>query len=128
MSSLELKNWMAKPEVVDIVLYGRATWTPLESEYQTLRTAYHRMMLRRRLRDHRTRTYDLALQRAGHDSVKTTVRKRLLWPGALICMGDSRLGKHNMSNRERMDDLRGRDPLELWTGMENRCITTREMV
>ena len=58
MASLDLKTRMVTAEVVEALLYGSAAWTPLKGDYQTLRTAHHRMLLRilgawYRSRDHR---------------------------------------------------------------------------
>ena len=43
---LDLKPRMVKSEVVEALLYGCAMWTPLKGDYQKLRTAHHRMLLR----------------------------------------------------------------------------------
>ena len=44
-ASLDLKARMVKSEVVEALLYGCATWTPLKGDYQKLRTAHHRICL-----------------------------------------------------------------------------------
>ena len=96
-ASLDLKTRMVKSEVVEVLLYGCAAWTPLKGDYQKLRAAHHRMLLRilgvlYRSRDHRILSYHLALQRTGCESIETTVRtRRLLWVGALIRMDNRRL-------------------------------------
>ena len=89
-ASLDLKTWMEKSEVVEALLYGYAACTPLKGDYQKLRVARHRMLLRilgtwYRSRDHRILSYNLALQRTGCERIETTVRtRRLLWAGTLI--------------------------------------------
>ena len=102
-ASLDLKTRMVKAEVVEALLYGCAAWTPLKGDYQKLRAAHHRMLLRIlgawcRLRDQRTLSYDLALQRTDYESIDATVRtRRLLSAGALIIrMGNRRLTKQIM--------------------------------
>ena len=45
-SLLPLKSRMARAEVVEALLYGCATWTPLKGHYAKLRTTHHRMLLR----------------------------------------------------------------------------------
>ena len=45
-SLLPLKARMVRSEVVDALLYGCATWTPLKGHYTKLRTTHHRMLLR----------------------------------------------------------------------------------
>ena len=86
-TALDLKARMVKSDMVEALLYGCATWTPLKGDYQKLRAAYHRMLLRIlgawcRSWDHRTLSYHLALQRTGCESIETTVcTRRLLWVG-----------------------------------------------
>ena len=74
-ASLDLKTRMVKSS------FGCAAWTPLKGDYQKLRAAHHRMLLRIigawcRSRDHRILSYHLALQRTGCESIETTVRTR----------------------------------------------------
>ena len=45
-SLLALKARMVRSEVVEALLYGYATWTPLKGHYTKLRTTHHRMLLR----------------------------------------------------------------------------------
>ena len=45
-SLLPLKVWMVRYAVVEALLYGCATWTPLKGHYTKLRTTHHRMLLR----------------------------------------------------------------------------------
>ena len=44
-SLLPLKARMVKDEVVEALLYGCATWTPLKGHYAKLRTTHHRSLL-----------------------------------------------------------------------------------
>ena len=45
-SLLPLKTRMVRSEVVEALLYGCATWTPLKGHYTKLRTPHHKMLLR----------------------------------------------------------------------------------
>ena len=45
-SLLPLEARVVRPEVVDALLYGCATRTPLKGHYAKLRTTHHRMLLR----------------------------------------------------------------------------------
>ena len=45
-SLLPLKVRIVRSEVVEGLLYGCATWTPLKGHYAKLRTTHHRMLLR----------------------------------------------------------------------------------
>ena len=93
-SLLPLKARMVRSEVVEALLYGCATWTPLKGHYAKLRTTHHRMLLRilrawckspnKRIISHKD-----PLQRTECESIETTVRtKRFLWAGALPRIGD----------------------------------------
>ena len=131
---------MVRSEVVEALLYGCATWTPVKDRYNKLRTTHHRM-LRRILGtwckspNKCTLPYKDALQRTECESNETTLRTRkLLWPGALLRMGDHRLPVIVMSGeleigktwaggeRERMGGLRGRGSSAIWHhgGLEHR--------
>ena len=47
MASFDLKTQMVKSDVVEtLVVYGCATWIPLRGDYQKLRAAHHRMLIR----------------------------------------------------------------------------------
>ena len=95
-SLLSLKARMARSEVVEALLYGCATWTPLKGHYAKLRTTHHRMLLRIlgawcKSPNKRILSYKGALQRTECESIETTMRKRrLLRSGALLRMGDHR--------------------------------------
>ena len=102
-SLLPLKSRMVRSEVVEALLYGCATWTPLTGHYAKLRTTHYRMLLRIlgawcKSPNKRILSYNDALQRTECESVETTVRtRRLLWAGALLRMGDNMLPKRVMS-------------------------------
>ena len=76
--------------MVEALLYGCVAWAPLKGNYQELRFAHHRMLLRIfgawcRSRHHRLLSYDLALRRTDCESIETTVHtRRLLWAGDLF--------------------------------------------
>ena len=79
-SLLPLKARMVRSEVVEDLLYGCATWTPLKGHYAKLRTTHHRMLLRilgvwcnspnKRILS----SYKDAFQRTERESIETTVR------------------------------------------------------
>ena len=85
-----LKARMVRSEVVEALLYGCATWTPLKGHYTKLRTTHRKMMLRilgawRKSPNKRILSYKDALQRTEYESIETTMRtRRLLWSGALL--------------------------------------------
>ena len=112
-SLLPLKARMVRPEVVEALLYGCATWTLVKGHYTKLRTAHHRMLLRilgawRKSPNKRILSHKDALQRTECESIETTVRmRRLLWSGALLRMGDYRLAKRVMSGELENAGKRG---------------------
>ena len=114
VSLLPLKARMVRSEVVEALLYGCATWTPLKGHYTPLRTTHHRMFLRIlgawcKSPNKRTLSYKDALQRIECENIETTVRtRRLLWSGALLRMGDNRLPKRVMSGE--LEDAGKRGP------------------
>ena len=112
-SLLLLKARMVRSEVVDVLLYGCATWTPLKGHYAKLRTTHHRMLLRTlgawcKSPNRRILSYKDDLQRTECESIETTVRtRRLLWAGALLRMGDTRLPKRVKSGELENAGKRG---------------------
>ena len=102
-SLLPLKAQMVRSKVVEALLCGCATWTPLKGQYANLRTTHRRMLLRIlgawcKSPNKRILSYKDALQRTECEGIETTVRpRRLLWAGALLRMGDHRLPKRVMS-------------------------------
>ena len=71
--------------------------------YNKLRPIHHRMLLRIleswcKSPNNRILSYNNDRQRTGCETIEVTVRtRRLLWPGALLRMGDHRLPKRVMS-------------------------------
>ena len=104
-SLLPLKTRMVRSEVVEALLYGCATWTPLKGHYAKLCTTHDGMLLRIpgawcKSPNKRTLSYKDAFQRTECESIEATVRtRRLLWAGALLRMGDHRLPKRVMSGK-----------------------------
>ena len=102
-SLLPLEARMVRAEVVEALLYGYATWTPLKGHYAKLRTTHHRMLLRIlgawcKSPNKRILSYEGALQRTECESIETTVRTRkLLWAGAVLRMSGHRFPKRVMS-------------------------------
>ena len=80
---------MVKVDVVQALLCGCGTWTPLKIYFRKLRTVHHWVLFRSlgawcRAQDHRFLPYAEALQRTGCESIETTVlTRRLQWAGAL---------------------------------------------
>ena len=125
-SLLPLKARMVRSEVVETLLYGCATWTPLKGHYAKFRTTHHRMLLRilgcKSPNMLRILSYKDALQRTECESIETTVRtRRLLWARAVLRMGDpgyprgscreSSRARENVGRGgggERVDGLRGK--------------------
>ena len=112
-SLLPLKAWMVRSKVVEALLYGCMTWTPLKCHYAKLRTTHHRMLLRIlgpwcKLPNKRILSYKGALQRTQCESIEATVRtRRLLWAGALLRMDDHRLPERVMSGELENAGKRG---------------------
>ena len=92
---LDLKVRMVKVDVVQALLYGCGTWTPLKVHYRKLLRT--RVLLRIlgawcRAQNHRFLSYAEALQQTGCESIETTVcTRRLRWVGSLIRMDGGRL-------------------------------------
>ena len=92
---LHLKDCRLKSEVVvEALLYGCATWSPLKSHYNKLRTAHHRMLLQIlgawcKTSTNRILSYKDAFQRTGYESIVRN--RRLLWLGVVLRMGNHRL-------------------------------------
>ena len=108
--------------IVEALLYGCVTWTPLKCHYAKLRTTHHRMLLRIlgawcKSPDKRILSYKDALQRTKCESIETAVRtRRLLWAGALLRMCDHRLPKRVMPGELENAGKRGPAGMEKeWT-------------
>ena len=110
---LPLKARMVRSEVVEALLYGCATWTPLKGHYTKIRTTHHRMLLRIlgawcKSPNKRIPSYKDALRRTKCENIETTVRtRRLLCAGALLHMGDHSLPKRAMSREIENAGKRG---------------------
>ena len=104
---------MVRSEVVEALLYGCETWTPLKCQYAKLRTTHNRMLLRTlgawcKSPIKRILSYKNALQRTKCESIEITVRtRRMLWAGALLHTGDHRLPKRVMSGELENAGKRG---------------------
>ena len=112
-SLLPLKARMVRSEVVEALLCGCATWTPVKCHHAKLRTTHHIMLLRIleawcKSPNKRILSYKDAIQRTESESFETTVRtRRLLWTGALLHMGDHRLPNRVMSGELENAGKRG---------------------
>ena len=101
---------MVRSEVVETLLYGCATWTPLKGHYTKLHTTHHGMLLQIigawcKSPNKRILSYKNALQRTKCEGIEPTVRpRRLVCSGAPLCMGDHRLLKRVMS--EELENAR----------------------
>ena len=104
------------------MLYGCATWTMRSQDFSSLRTAYHKLLLRiiGFRREDRTGykplSYREVLERAGSERIETTIRKRQLgFAEALVRQGDSRLSKRVMFGRLAVQGpKRGGRPATSW--------------
>ena len=108
-----MKAWMVKSEVVETILYGCETWTPLKGHYNKLRTTHHRILFRIlgawcKSPNSSILSYKDPFQRNGRGSIEATVREwKLLWLGALLRMSDHRLPKRVMSGEVENTGQRG---------------------
>ena len=106
-----LEARIVKSNLVEALLYGCATWTPLRPT--TTSSVYHRLFLRilrawYKSPTDRILSYKDALQRTGCESIAATVRtRRLLWSGALVRMGDHMLPERVMSGELENAGKRG---------------------
>ena len=95
--ALSLKPRMVKAETIEALLHGRGTWTLCQEYYSTLCAVHHRVLIRTigaqcKRQNHRTTSYNRALEITECESIKTTLRtRRLLSAGALIRMSGGRL-------------------------------------
>ena len=94
---LSLKIRLFKAEVMEVMLYGCATWTMRSQDFSSLRTAHHKLLLRIigfRRQDrigYKPLSYRKVLERTGSERIETTIRKRQLrFARALVRQGDSR--------------------------------------
>ena len=86
---------MLKAEVLEIMLYGCATWSPRACQYDTLRRAHHSFLTRCIGWRDRTRTdhpisYPETLVKTGSESIEAILRKRrILFAGSVARMEDT---------------------------------------
>ena len=112
-SLLPLNVRMVKAKVVEALLYGCATWTPLKGHCAKFRTTHHGMLLQIlgawcKSPNKRILSYKDVFQRTECESIETTVRTRRLWcAGAVLRMGDHRLPKRVMSGELENAGKRG---------------------
>ena len=106
---LPLKVRMVRSEVVETLLYGCATWTPLKGHYAKLRTTLASNP--RSLVQVAEQAHPLVQRRPSANRMRghrTTVRtRRLMWAGALLHKGDHRLPKRVMSRELKNAGKRG---------------------
>ena len=126
----DVRSWLEvrllKYEVVEALLYGCMTWSPMKPDYDRLRRVHRSMLLRclgwrKRKRDDHTPSYADALAQTDSESVEKIVRKRrILFAGFVARMGEERLpqrvrfgefvrGKAYSGGQEKdwMDHLKG---------------------
>ena len=102
-SLLPLKARMVRSEVVEALLYGCTTWTPMKAHYTKLGTTHHRMLPRIlgawcKSPNKRILSYKDALQQTECENIEITMRtRRLLSSRALLRMSNQRLPKRVMS-------------------------------
>ena len=102
-SLLPLKAWIVRSEVVEALLYGCASWTPMKGHYIKLGTTHHRMLPRIlgpwcKSPNKRILSYKDALRQTECESIEITMRtRRLLSSGALLRMSNQRLSKRVVS-------------------------------
>ena len=96
---LELKTRMLGTEVLKIMMYSCATWSPRGYHYDTLRRAHHRFLTRciawrkNNRADHPISYLD-TLIKTGSESIEATLRRRwILFAGFVARMEDTRLPK-----------------------------------
>ena len=94
---LELKIRMLRAEVLETMLYGYVTWSPRACHYDTLRRAHYRFLTccigwRKHNRDDHPISYLDTLVKTGSESIEATLRRRrILFAGFVVRMGDTRL-------------------------------------
>ena len=120
--ALSLKIQKIKAEAIEALLYAHSTWTLRQKHYAKLRTVHHWVLLRiigtqRKRSDHRMTSYNRALEIIRCESIKTTLRTRILfWAGTLIRMSGGRLPKRIVFGNLESAMRRGRSGKEKeWT-------------
>ena len=96
---LELEIRILRAEVLETMLYGCVTWSPRACHYDTLRRAHHSFLTRcigwrkHNRADHPISCLD-TLIKTGSESIEATLRRRrVLFAGFVVHMGDTRLPK-----------------------------------
>ena len=105
-AELSLKVRLLKAEVIEALLYGCATWTLRSEDFDSLRTAHHKRLLRvvgfRRTdrTGYKPLSYRAVLEMTECARIETTIRKRQLWfAGALVRQKETRLPIRVMNGR-----------------------------
>ena len=90
-AELSLKVRLLKAEVIEALLYGFATWTLRSEDFDSLRIAHHKLLLRVvgfRRKDrtgYKPLSYRAVLEVTECERVEKTIRKRQLWfAGTLV--------------------------------------------
>ena len=93
---------MPRAEVLETMLYGCATWSSRACQYDTLRQAHHRFLTRcigwrKHNRADHPIPYLGTLLKTGSESIEATLRRRrILFAGFVVRMGETRLPKSVM--------------------------------
>ena len=97
---------LLKAEVIEALLYGCATWTLRSEDFDSLRIAHHKLLLRVvgfRRKDctgYKPLSLRAVLKMTECERVETTIRKRQLWfAGALVRQEETRLPRRLMNGR-----------------------------
>ena len=98
---------MAKSEIVEGFLYGRATWASLEAHWNKLRIVHHTVCCfepsksSSRSPDNRILSKNDGLQQTACENIETTVRSRRLSCAEAL----SRTGDHRLTPRMMPENL-----------------------
>ena len=96
---LELKTRMLRAEVLETTLYGCVTWSPRACHCDTLRRAHHKFLTRcigwrkHNRADHPISYLDTLIKTGSESIEATSRRRRILFAGFVVRMGDTRLPK-----------------------------------
>ena len=102
---LELKIYMLRAEVLETMLYGCVTWSPLACHYDTLRRAHHRFLTccigwRKDNRADHPISYLDTLIKTGSESIEATLRSE---EAVLVC---GNCGAHGGYETAEVRDVR----------------------
>ena len=116
------KTRMVKAEAIEALLYGSSTWTLRQEYHARLHTVHQRVLLRiigaqRKRPDHRTTSYNRALEIIRCERIETTLRtRRHLWAGTVLRRNGGRLPKRIVFGNLEGAVRRGRGETEKeWT-------------